>query len=174
MPGLLCVEVPKVAPDDSQVNKRALLEDGRSDDDHPRPADAVLADPLPSGERARVRGPKVRGPARSADDRRQLTDFTAKLIDVYPPSLWYPQGYALNLTDSIARLRYRNGRERGKPMQVTLTLYPTSNLFMPGHRIRLDVSSSNFPRFDVKRSTRASGPASPRPSRSARSFARTT
>ena len=41
------------------------------------------------------------------------TDFTAKLIDVYPPSAWYPQGYALNLTDSIARLRYRNGRERG-------------------------------------------------------------
>jgi putative CocE/NonD family hydrolase len=87
------------------------------------------------------------------------TDFTAKLIDVYPPSLSYPQGYALNLTDSIARLRYRNGRERGEPatpgvpMQVTLTLYPTSNLFMPGHRIRLDVSSSNFPRFDVNPNT---------------------
>ena len=53
------------------------------------------------------------------------TDFTAKLIDVYPPSPWYPLGYALNLTDSIARLRYRNGRERGElvtpgePMQVT-------------------------------------------------------
>jgi len=42
------------------------------------------------------------------------TDFTAKLIDVYPPSAWYPQGYALNLTDSIARLRYRKGRERGE------------------------------------------------------------
>ena len=37
------------------------------------------------------------------------TDFTAKLIDVYPPSRWYPNGYALNLTDSIMRLRYRNG-----------------------------------------------------------------
>jgi uncharacterized protein len=87
------------------------------------------------------------------------TDFTAKLIDVYPPSAWYPQGYALNLTDSIARLRYRNGRERGElvtpgePVQVTITLYPTSNLFMPGHRIRLDVSSSNFPRFDVNPNT---------------------
>jgi predicted acyl esterase len=59
---------------------------------------------------------------------------------------------AARLTDSIARLRYRNGRERGEPatpgapVQVTITLYPTSNLFMPGHRIRLDVSSSNFPR----------------------------
>jgi len=83
----------------------------------------------------------------------------AVLIDVYPPSVWYPQGYALNLTDSIARLRYRNGRERGElvkpgePVPVTLTLYPTSNLFMPGHRIRLDVSSSNFPRFDVNPNT---------------------
>jgi hypothetical protein len=87
------------------------------------------------------------------------TDFTAKLIDVYPPSPWYPLGYALNLTDSIARLRYRNGRERselvkpGEPVEVTITLYPTSNLFMPGHRIRLDVSSSNFPRFDVNPNT---------------------
>ena len=41
----------------------------------------------------------------------------------------------------------------GEPMSVTLTLYPTSNLFMPGHRIRLDVSSSNFPRFDVNPNT---------------------
>ena len=87
------------------------------------------------------------------------TDFTAKLIDVYPSSAWYPQGYALNLIDSIARPRYRNGRERaelvkpGEPVQVTLTLYPTSNLFMPGHRIRLDVASSNFPRFDVNPKT---------------------
>src|SRR4029077_12851927 len=41
----------------------------------------------------------------------------------------------------------------GEPVQVTITLYPTSNLFMPGHRIRLDVSSSNFPRFDVNPNT---------------------
>jgi len=87
------------------------------------------------------------------------TDFTAKLIDVYPASSWYPLGYAMNLTDGIQRLRYRNGRERGEPMrpgeavEVTITLYPTSNLFMPGHRIRLDVSSSNFPRFDVNPNT---------------------
>ena len=87
------------------------------------------------------------------------TDFTAKLIDVYPPSPWYPLGYALNLTDSIARLRYRNGRERaelatpGAAVSITITLYPTSNLFMPGHRIRLDVSSSNHPRFDVNQNT---------------------
>ena len=61
--------------------------------------------------------------------------------------------------DRIVRLRYRNSRERGEPvtpgapMQVRITLYPTSNLFMPGHRIRLDLSSSNHPRFDVNPNT---------------------
>ena len=87
------------------------------------------------------------------------TDFTAKLIDVYPPSEWYPEGYALNLSDSIARLRYRNGRERGEMLspgevaKLVITLYPTSNLFVASHRIRLDISSSNFPRFDVNPNT---------------------
>lgn len=87
------------------------------------------------------------------------TDFTAKLIDLYPPSEWYPHGYALNLNDSIARLRYRNGREKGELLPpgeialLTITLYPTSNLFGAGHRIRLDISSSNFPRFDVNPNT---------------------
>ena len=83
------------------------------------------------------------------------TDFTAKLIDVYPPSPDWPQGFALNLTDSIQRLRYRadNGKaalaEPGEVYELTFSLYPTSNVFAAGHRIRLDISSSNFPRFDV-------------------------
>ncbi len=87
------------------------------------------------------------------------TDFTAKLIDLYPPSAWYPHGYALNLTDSIMRLRYRNGPEQGELLEpgevaeVTIVLYPTSNLFVAGHCIRLDISSSNFPRFDVNPNT---------------------
>jgi hypothetical protein len=87
------------------------------------------------------------------------TDFTAKLIDVYPPSQWYPNGYHLNLTDIILRLRYRNGDGKadflppGTAAEITLTLYPTSNLFARGHRIRLDVSSSNFPRFDPNPNT---------------------
>lgn len=86
------------------------------------------------------------------------TDFTAKLVDVYPPSPWYPYGYALNLTDSIVRLRYRDSDtaepyEPGSVVPVRITLYPTSNLFAAGHRIRLDVSSSNFPRFDVNPNT---------------------
>ena len=87
------------------------------------------------------------------------TDFTAKLIDVYPPSDYYPMGYALNLTDSLIRLRYRDGAgvadfvPPGEAVEITITLYPTSNVFAVGHRIRLDVSSSNFPRFDVNPNT---------------------
>ena len=87
------------------------------------------------------------------------TDFTAQLIDVYPPSRWYPNGYALNLTDSILRLRYRSGGDAaevytpGDVVEIAITLYPTSNLFCAGHRIRLDISSSNFPRFDVNPNT---------------------
>jgi uncharacterized protein len=87
------------------------------------------------------------------------TDFTAKLLDVYPPNPDYPDGYAMNLGDSIIRGRYRNDRTRaelltpGEVVELTITLYPTSNLFARGHRIRLDISSSNFPRFDVNPNT---------------------
>ncbi|MBI3733432.1 MAG: CocE/NonD family hydrolase [Chloroflexi bacterium] len=87
------------------------------------------------------------------------SDFTAKLIDVYPPSADYPDGFAMNLTDSIIRARYRGGYTRPElltPHEIypfTFALYPTSNLFQAGHRIRLDISSSNFPRFDVNPNT---------------------
>jgi putative CocE/NonD family hydrolase len=87
------------------------------------------------------------------------TDFTAKLIDWYPPSADYPDGYALNLEDSVIRARYRNDRSKPELMQpgevypFTITLFPTSNVFKAGHRIRLDISSSNFPRFDINPNT---------------------
>lgn len=87
------------------------------------------------------------------------TDFTAKLIDVYPSNVDYPDGYALNISDSIFRMRYRDSWEKPKMMEtgqtyaVTITLYPTSNLFATGHKIRLDISSSNFPRFDINPNT---------------------
>ena len=87
------------------------------------------------------------------------TDFTAKLIDVYPPSADYPEGYALNLTDGILRVKFRDSWERtelmtpGEVYQVEVGLLPISNLFVKGHRIRLDISSSNFPRFDVNGNT---------------------
>jgi putative CocE/NonD family hydrolase len=87
------------------------------------------------------------------------TDFTAKLIDLYPPSADYPDGYALNLTDSIIRMRFRDSWTNPAPMtpgevyETSIPFYPTSNLFGRGHRIRLDISSSNFPRFDVNPNT---------------------
>jgi putative CocE/NonD family hydrolase len=83
------------------------------------------------------------------------TDFTAKLVDVYPPSQDFPRGFDLNLTDGIIRMRYRGGRVRqelvkpGQVYELTIRPFPTANVFKKGHRIRLDVSSSNFPRFDV-------------------------
>ncbi len=76
------------------------------------------------------------------------TDFTAKLVDVFP------DGYARNLTDGILRLRYRNSLEApelaspGKVYEITVDAGVASNVFLKGHRIRLEISSSNFPRFD--------------------------
>jgi putative CocE/NonD family hydrolase len=87
------------------------------------------------------------------------TDFTAKLIDVYPPSPEFPGGFDLNLSDGILRARYRDSladetlMEPGNVYTFTIKLYPTSNLFKKGHRIRVDLSSSNFPRFDVNPNT---------------------
>jgi uncharacterized protein len=87
------------------------------------------------------------------------TDFTAKLIDVYPPSPDYLEGFALNLTDGILRVRYRDSWERPSPMTpgaiyaIRVEAFPTSNLFRRGHRIRIDISSSNFPHFDVNPNT---------------------
>ncbi|HEY6967596.1 MAG TPA: CocE/NonD family hydrolase [Candidatus Angelobacter sp.] len=87
------------------------------------------------------------------------TDFTAKLVDVYPPSKDFPEGVELNIGDSIVRARYRDSLERAtlmKPGQIykfRIELYPTSILFVKGHRIRVDISSSNFPRFDVNPNT---------------------
>jgi putative CocE/NonD family hydrolase len=87
------------------------------------------------------------------------TDFTAKLIDVYPANKDFPAGVDLNVGDSIVRTRYRNSLEHAdfmKPGEVypfTIEMYPTSLVFQKGHRIRVDISSSNFPRFDVNPNT---------------------
>jgi putative CocE/NonD family hydrolase len=77
------------------------------------------------------------------------TDFTVKLIDVYP------DGRAYNLDETIQRMRYRDGYDKpevrmqaGKVYKVTLGPLNTSNYFDAGHRIRIEISSSNFPRFD--------------------------
>jgi putative CocE/NonD family hydrolase len=87
------------------------------------------------------------------------TDFTAKLIDWHPPNEDYPRGYAMNVTDGILRCRYRRSWEApqmlepGEVAEIVIEPMPTSNLFKRGHRIRLDISSSNFPRFDVNPNT---------------------
>ena len=87
------------------------------------------------------------------------TDFTAKLVDVHPKSEAWPDGFAMNLTDSIVRCRYRNGFDReawltpGEIVEVVIGPPAISNVFERGHRIRLDISSSNFPRFDVNPNT---------------------
>ena len=77
------------------------------------------------------------------------TDWTAKLVDVAP------DGFARNVQDGIVRARYREGTNRpanllepGRVYEYTIDMWSTSNTFLLGHRIRLEVSSSNFPRFD--------------------------
>ncbi|WP_405539598.1 CocE/NonD family hydrolase [Streptomyces sp. NBC_00075] len=76
------------------------------------------------------------------------TDFTGKLVDVFP------DGRAIILCEGIQRGRYRNSladpelMQPGEIYDITLNMSVTSNVFLPGHRIRLEVSSSNFPRYD--------------------------
>ncbi|WP_417735752.1 CocE/NonD family hydrolase [Rosistilla oblonga] len=87
------------------------------------------------------------------------TDFTAKLIDVYPPSADWPGGFDMNIADGIVRARFRESLKKevlmtpGETYEFTIKMYPTSNVFKKGHRIRVDISSSNFPRFDVNPNT---------------------
>ncbi len=98
-----------------------------------------------------IEGVEVTGPlevvlyvSSSAPD----TDFTAKLVDVYP------DGTAYNVQEGIQRARYREGFDKkvwfkpGDLARVRIDLQATSNYFGPGHRIRLEISSSNFPRFE--------------------------
>src|SRR5439155_4724485 len=76
------------------------------------------------------------------------TDFTAKLVDVRP------DGYAQNNADGIVRARYRESLNAprllslGEVYEFTIGLWATSHVFLPGHRLRVEIASSNFPRFD--------------------------
>jgi len=81
------------------------------------------------------------------------TDFTAKLVDVHP------DGEAINLNNGIIRARFRASLSQpslivpGDVYRYTIAIWPTSNLFEPGHRIRLEISSSDFPQFDPNPNT---------------------
>jgi putative CocE/NonD family hydrolase len=76
------------------------------------------------------------------------TDLTGKLVDVAP------DGLAMDVAEGILRMRYRDSREHaslmnpGQTYEITLDLWATSNVFLRGHTLRLEISSSNFPRFD--------------------------
>ena len=109
-------------------------------------ADVLVYTTPPLAENLEVTGPLsvTLWIASSARD----TDFTAKLVDVHP------DGTARAINDGILRARYRRSKSRpvlltpGEPTEITIDIGATSNVFMAGHRLRLDISSSNFPRFD--------------------------
>lgn len=108
--------------------------------------DVLVYSTPPLSEPLEVTGPvtMVLHAASTAPD----TDFTAKLVDVAP------DGYAANLCDGIIRARYRNSlaqqelMQPGQTYQFTIDLNATGNLFLAGHRIRLEIASANFPKFD--------------------------
>ena len=108
-----------------------------------------------TGPPIRVQTPTVpRQPTLYVSSDVKDTDFTVKVLDVYP------DGRAYNLDESIQRMRYRDGydkppvwMEKGKVYKVELQPLTTSNYFAPGHRVRIEVSSSNFPRFDRNMNT---------------------
>jgi uncharacterized protein len=110
-------------------------------------ADILVYTSAPLTESVEVSGP-IEATLYVSSDRKD-TDFTVKLIDVDP------DGVAYNLDETIQRMRYRNGYEQpvawmepGKVYPVTFQPMNTSNYFAAGHRIRVEISSSNFPRFD--------------------------
>lgn len=119
--------------------------------------DVLVFETAPLTEDVRVIGPievQLHASTTGVD-----TDFTAKLVDVHPPSADYPGGFDLNITDAIQRMSYRESRTTrslvtpGQVYTLRIRPFPTANVFKKGHRIRLDISSSNFPRFDVNPNT---------------------
>jgi len=120
-------------------------------------ADVIVFQTEPLSEDVEVTGPIVMN--LFASSTAVDTDFTFKLVDVYPPSKDFPLGFEMNLTDGIVRARYRRSAEKAefmKPGEVyafRIEPFPTANVFKRGHRIRIDISSSNFPRFDVNPNT---------------------
>ena len=116
--------------------------------------DVLVYQTEPLARAGRGDGPR-RGRALRSSSSALDTDFTAKLIDVYPPNEDYPDGYDMLINDSIIRCRYRNGFEREELMEPGTRVRGRRsccrrrrNLFAAGHRIRIDVSSSNFPRLE--------------------------
>ena len=114
-------------------------------------SDVLVYTSEPLEEDMEVTGPVIVKLHASTDGRD--TDFTGKLSDVHP------DGSSWNLCDGIIRGRYRESTERqvllepGTVYEFTIDVWPTSNVFKKGHRIRVDIASSNFPRFDRNTNT---------------------
>jgi len=132
--GPLCCDVVHLAPgprDQRQVEARS---------------DVLVYSTLPLEEDVEVTGPVTLD--LFANSSAVDTDFTGKLVDVAP------DGTAINLTEGILRARYRDSMSTPSPIvpgqvyEYKIDLWSTSNVFLKGHKIRLEVSSSNFPRFD--------------------------
>jgi len=132
--GPLCCDAGRLAP--GPRDQRALEERN----------DVLIYSTLPLDQDVEITGPirlELFASSSAVD-----TDFTAKLVDVYP------DGSAFNLTEGILRARYRDSQESatllapGTVYSLAVDLWATSNVFRAGHRIRLEISSSNFPRFD--------------------------
>lgn len=160
--GVLNREAPSNEPQDSYVYNplnptptlggglccNAVFSEGGAWDQRPVEGreDVLVYTTSPLDEPLEVTGPVkvVLHASTSATD----TDFTAKLVDVAPC------GYARNLTDGIIRARYRNSMSEpelltpGEVTEYEIDLVATSNVFLKGHRIRVEIASSNFPRFD--------------------------
>ena len=87
------------------------------------------------------------------------TDVMIKIVDVYPASADYPDGYALNIAHGLLRMRFRDSfevpevMEPGKVYRVQIASFPMSNRFAAGHRIRVEIAGSNFPHFDINPNT---------------------
>jgi putative CocE/NonD family hydrolase len=133
--GNVCCQGNAVTP--GAMNQRKMEEN----------PDVVVYTTEPFTEGTEVSGPIT--PTLYVSSDAKDTDFTVKIIDVFP------DGTAYNLDESIQRMRYRDGydkplvwMEKGKVYKVTLQPLTTSNYFPAGHRLRIEVSSSNFPRFD--------------------------
>jgi uncharacterized protein len=98
-------------------------------------------------------------------------DVFVKLVDLHPPSEDYPDGFAMNLSEGVLRLRYRDSWEApsllqpGRPYRVTVAMFPCANLFRRGHRLRLDLAGSNFPHFDINPNSGEAEGATERPRR---------
>jgi putative CocE/NonD family hydrolase len=116
-------------------------------------ADVISFETAPLAEAVEVTGQfeALLHIASTAED----TDIILRLLDVHPPSPDWPQGFALSLAHAVLRLSFRLGFDRPRPivpgeiMPIRIKAFPTSNLFLPGHRIRIEITSSHFPHFDI-------------------------